>query len=288
MLRQVIKTSFLLLVLLVGFIGGFFFHRHVHVSDLLVNLGLRQPFNTPSLSSQPGPLQPRELPDLTADESAFVGLVLGQSNAGSHGALDRNDTLSLNAYQFWLGDYYPAQDPLYGSSGEGGSIWTSLTPELLNQHTSVVWAATVVGATSIKEWIPGGRFEKHLNATLVAVNEELLPVDAVFWIQGETDAQALVTQDAYYQALTELLDLVEKSLPDTPVYLAKATRCYQRLPYAPIRDAIDQAVANFPLARAGIDLDEIGLGYRFDGCHLTLEGQQLAARRWSELLQTAD
>lgn len=286
MLRQVAKTSLLLLLVLIGFVGGIFFQRHIHVNGLLINLGMRQPFNIPPSSQSP--LRAASLPDLRDNETAFVGLVLGQSNAGSHGIANRDVALSDNAYQFWQGGFYPAHDPLFGSSGDGGSIWLSLTPELLNEYPSVVWAATVVGATSIKAWIPHGRFHVRMQNMLDAIESQSLPVDAVFWIQGELDAQDSMTQAEYYSSLVKLIDVIAGNLPDTPIYLAKATRCYQHPPYAPIRAAVDQAVANFPQVRAGIDLDEIDLSYRFDGCHLTLEGQQLAALRWHELLRAAE
>lgn len=278
-LKQFFLAFFLLLV---GFIAGALFQRYVQVGGLLASLGLRQPFNVPSTSDLP--LPSAQLPDLTNDAQAFIGLVLGQSNAGSHGSPFVSQDTPQNSYQFWQGSVYAAVDPLYGSTGNGGSIWMQLSPQLLNDHPAVVWAATVVDATIIADWIPGGTYHRYLTDTLDAIEAESLPVDAVFWIQGSRDAVIAKPEEEYFQALQELIRILQNSLTDTPIYLAKATRCYELEPYMPVRNAVDRAIAEFDGVYAGIDLDRLGLAYRFDGCHLTRDGQTKAAQQWYEVL----
>ena len=281
------KSIFLILIAVVllgvGFLSGVLFQRAIPIDSLLLRFGVWQPFNTPG--SESPPLQDGSLPDLSDNASAFVGLVLGQSNAGSHGILPPDQILPDNAYQFWEGDLYTVQDPLFGSSGRGGSIWTALTPDLLNDYPAVVWATTVVGNTALSEWLPGGQLNQHLNNTLTSIEKASMPVDAIFWIQGESDAFNKVADDEFYDLLVELISILEKSLGQVPLYLAKATRCYERAPYPPVRTAVDRAVVDFDHVQAGIDLDSFDLTKRFDGCHLLVEGQQLAAQQWYKLLK---
>ncbi len=279
-----LKRSFLILLLLAVFVAGALFQRNVQVNRLLERHGLRHPYHVPSSTDLP--IESSQAPVLADDNAAFTGLLLGQSNAGSHGLTFKDQTTPVNSYQFWQGNLYPASDPLFGSSGDGGSIWTQLSPRLLDDHQAVVWAATVVGATSVADWAPGGAYHQHLLDMLRAIQSAKVPVDAIFWMQGETDATRKTTEEEYFQRLRRVIEVLRSSLPDTAIYLAKSTRCYQYEPYEPVRKAIDQLVAEIDGVYPGIDLDTLGLGFRFDGCHLTQEGQTLAAQQWYELLQS--
>jgi len=279
--RPLFNNLFLGCLLLgMGFSAGVIFQRTVSVDTVLMELGIRHPLSVPQRNAATAQI------DATAfanNKSDFVALVLGQSNAGSHGATPVG--VMDNAYQFWQGEVYPAKDPLYGSSGSGGSIWMTMNPMLLEQHSKVLWVPTVIGLTSIADGTPHtGRYHHYLQDTLDAVREQAIDVDAIFWVQGEADARAGMSEDTYYQALQELVGTLQQFLPATPIFLAKATRCRTTPPYLPIRTAIDRIVSEVEEVKEGIDLDQLGLEYRFDGCHLNKEGLQLAAELSHELL----
>lgn len=269
------------MLFLAGFVAGGVFQRFVSLDTLFINLGIRAPLSVPDSDF----IALSDTARFANDEAVFVGLVLGQSNAASQGATAAGNIPDV--FQYWKGKVYEAEDPLLGTTGQGGSIWMRLGERLLETHKSVMWMPVAIGQTGIADWLPsGGRYHRYLADALESIQNMQYPVDAVFWLQGETDAKERVSEDAYHESLLELIESIRGSLPDVPIYLAKATRCRTRPAYTPVRNAVDRAVRELPLVEAGIDLDKLGLEYRFDGCHLTDEGLEEAAKRWLGVLSS--
>jgi len=82
---------------------------------------------------------------LSADSTAYI-MTLGQSNsANSSNALD---TASTNAYSYYNGQLYRAQDPMIGCSGDGGSVWPVLADKIIlaKKYKKVVIIPIAVGS----------------------------------------------------------------------------------------------------------------------------------------------
>src|SRR5262249_20128010 len=60
-----------------------------------------------------------------------VLFILGQSNAGNYGETLYTPTCAVYNFNILDGHYYPAQDPLLGATGDGGSPWGILGDELI-------------------------------------------------------------------------------------------------------------------------------------------------------------
>ncbi len=122
-------------------------------------------------------------------------LVIGQSNATR-----------------WSGEY-----PL------GEKSFTSLLSATLGEPVTVVNAA--VGATALlpvhsKNWTATGSrslYEKAIDAA----EDSGAPIDAVVWVQGEDDANAGVTADAYSDGLADLIGRLRADLGNVPVLIQR-------------------------------------------------------------------
>ena len=139
-----------------------------------------------------------------------VFVVTGQSNSANHGAVK---TKSASDQVFTLtpkGTWQPCADPQPGASGGGGSILPALGDELQKRlGVPIGFIPCGIGATSVREWLPGGvpfpnpptilsRVKKTADgqweadgkayAMLVKRMQSVPSFRAVLWHQGESDA----------------------------------------------------------------------------------------------------
>lgn len=218
-------------------------------------------------------------------ERPLVVLALGQSNAGNHGAPDE---VPQRVRVFHDGRCLDATDPLPGSTGRGGSVWSLLPAALREAGISrpVVVSAIGLDGTPIVAWTDlRSPLRWHLRAHLAALQRAGLVPDVVLWQQGEGDAQRNTAPTVYGERLQVLSELLRDGGYRGPLLLARSTRC-RSLPHAALRQAVDDAVAQHPDRFApGPDTDGLeGPARLADGCHLSASGRAWAAQAWAQLL----
>lgn len=166
-------------------------------------------------------------------------------------------------------------------TGEGAAAFTATLSEALEDPVSLINAA--VGSSALlpvsdRNWsVTGPLYQRMLD--LVRDVE----VDAVVWIQGETDAAAGVSATDYCAGLEDLFSRLRADLGDVPVVL-------QELAIAqPGGDAIRQAQIEFsdgdPLTRAyaAAGSSEVLSNVHFNGAGYDMLGDR-AARLLADIL----
>jgi hypothetical protein len=221
-------------------------------------------------------------------EGTAVLLTLGQSNAANEGERPyqpSGDVYNLNVFD---GECYVARDPLLGTTGTGGSVWSRLGDQLVRarRFARVLIVPIAVGGSSIREWAAGGAQHARIADAKRALDRHGLRVTHVLWHQGESDALSM-NQAEYVRAFGSVLDGIRAAGIDAPVYVAVASICRNQGSEA-IRAAQRQIAATFDNVRQGPDTDQLDrFRWRFDLCHFSAEGLEEHARLWFDVLQAA-
>ena len=215
-------------------------------------------------------------------------IVLGQSNAASHG---QPDAAAPPTWIFHAGGCGLRGDPLPGTTGRGASIWPWLAQDLKAQvphGAPVVLAPIAVGGTRIDHWTSPGPMNALLLSSLAQVAASGLPVRAIVWQQGEADMLAGTSAEEYQAGLGMLGRTIAARGIDAPLYIARSTYCRQSGTGA-IRRGVDRYLdAHAGLrVRAGPDTDLLLGENRYDGCHFSAIGLKRAAALWAEYLAGA-
>lgn len=151
---------------------------------------------------------------LTPVEKIGVGdvfIIAGQSLAAnttqaSTAALEQS---LQKHYKAPMGPWVPGDDPQNDSTNNlptaNNSVWPAFS-NTISTHTGypVGIIDVAVGGTFISQWIPGSNLYP-----LIQNSVQNLPINgarAIIWDQGESDAQAGVSQSTYTAALTSIID----------------------------------------------------------------------------------
>jgi len=217
-----------------------------------------------------------------------VWLVLGQSNAGNHGAEDEApaDGSAPQVTVFAGGACVQAGDPLPGATGRHRSIWTRLPAQLqrLGHTGEVVFAVLAVDATSIADWTrPGSPLRERLQALLRELQALQLQPSQVLWQQGEADALQGTSAEAYERGFDALLDTLRAGGISAPVWAARSTVC-QRGDGRAVRQALQRLGERHPDVLPGPDTDTLQGAYRTGGCHFSSAGLEAAAALWARAI----
>jgi hypothetical protein len=182
-----------------------------------------------------------------------VWLALGQSNAGNHAEIGMEAGPQVSAFE--EGRCLAARDPLPGSDGDGGSVWTPLAELWARSGKSerVLVAVTAKAATSIAEWQPGGSLNDRAQGTIAALQRRDLKVSRILWLQGEADAIAGTSETDYAEGLAAALEPLSRAAA-APVFIATVGRCGNDISPA-VRAAQARVVAASDWALPGPDLD---------------------------------
>jgi hypothetical protein len=218
------------------------------------------------------------------EKRTMVALLFGQSNAANEGESPKvADERVLNEFN---GRLFRAEDPLLGSTGQGGSVWTRLGDEIIerNLYDEVVFIPMAVSASAIVRWRPGGDIHRKLIQRIREIKPMGLTFTHLLWHQGESDALNKTAKTAYQEAFHAMLDSIRKEGVTAPVYVSVATRCNRERPNRTIQEAQTELVSPLEGIYAGPNTDILGLEYRYDGCHFTDEGLHHAALLWLEVL----
>lgn len=222
-------------------------------------------------------------PAASSAGAPLVILVLGQSNAANQGS---GRGRSSQGALWFDGHCYPVSDPLGGGTGTGGSIWSRLAPSLRDPSNprDLVIAVLAVDSSSASDWTHEGALSDQLRTLTGRLRESKLDISAVLWQQGEAEARAGTSREAYAAALDTLIRHLRDEGISAPIFLAQSTRCRNSG-----SNDIRNGAALVTMREAGVflgpDTDLLGDEYRYDGCHFNSAGLRRAADAWREVLQ---
>lgn len=223
-----------------------------------------------------------------AGPAPLVLLVLGQSNAGNHGAEDESPAAGDGPVVtvFAGKGCVHVPDPLPGATGRHRSIWAQVPRHLqrLGVQREVVIALLAVDSTTIDDWTRAGSpLQLRLRGLLEALREAGLQPARVLWQQGESDAREGTQQAEYSRAFEVLLASLRSGGVAAPVLLAKSTVCGAG-DASGVRAAINGLVQRHSDLLEGPDTDRLQGGHRPTGCHYSRTGVEEAAAMWAEAL----
>jgi hypothetical protein len=220
---------------------------------------------------------------LTAQRPVVL-LVLGQSNAANHGARSAPQPA---IHTFFRGRCFASLEPMPGGSGDGASLWPRVAANLGGKlhGRPLLFAQLAVESTTIADWTSAGPLRDTLGAELQALARAGVAVDAVLWQQGEADALAHTSTQAYHQGLAELRRTLAAHGVQAPVVAALSTWCPGSDGRA-VRAAIRDAARSGSGLIAGPDTDALQGAMRSGGCHFSEAGLDAAAAEWTATLRT--
>jgi hypothetical protein len=266
------------LVALVALSAGIVFERYVGTDAAIDWAGLRHKlalYQSRSTADRAAVSLPATPPGRT-----MVALVFGQSNAGNSGETRAPSVRGI--YEFYRGRIYEARDPLLGATGDGGSIWTRFAAKAIESgaYDAVVLVPFAVGTADIASFAPGGSLHDGLLSVIADARSHGLAFTHLLWDQGEADAFARTSPDAYRQRFGAMVAAIRGLGANAPIYVARTTRCAKVRPSGELHDAQGALVNPAAGILAGPDLDVLGFGDRYDGCHFSTEGLERAADLW--------
>jgi hypothetical protein len=219
------------------------------------------------------------------DHDAAVILAMGQSNAGNYGETLYRPKQAVFNFNWNDGKCYRAEDPLLGSTGDRGSVWSRLGDALVEtkQFKQVVIVPIAVGGSSVRDWAgPDGPSQRAVRAN-EALGRIGLHVTHVLWHQGEADYE--MHKEVYARLFSRMTDYIRAAGINAPVFVATATVC-NNTGASQIREA--QRELPFRLANvfAGPDTDALDSIYdrRDNLCHFSDRGLALHARLWRDVI----
>jgi hypothetical protein len=275
-------AAFVSLVLFAsGVLSGILFQKYYSVGQLLKTIGVRDK----TLANSP--VQRAEAPISSVPSGrVMVALVFGQSNSANFGETPHKSRQGV--YNFYKGKLYPAQDPLLGATGDGGSVWTRLGDQLVEKkyYDAIVFVPLGVGETAIARWKSDGDLHPAILQAIHDVEAQGLTITHLLWHQGESDALLKTSQSTYKIMFLDMLLSIRKQGVNAPIYVSVATRCQKQLPDEQIRQAQQELVNPALGIYGGPDTDKLGFGDRYDGCHFSAEGLEKFAQLWLEKLDS--
>lgn len=218
-------------------------------------------------------------------KDAAILLIMGQSNAANSGdSLYRpvHDVINLN----WVdGKCYRAEDPLLGTDGDGGTIWTRLADELIEygDMKQVVLVDIAASGTPIRTWAgEAGPTRRAIDAAKI-LRRYGLRFTHILWQQGESDWET--PPGVYIRLFKEMTAYLRANNIDAPIFVALNTLCNGR----PAPD-IQRAQIELPTLAdnvfAGANSDQVDhiRDRQDDLCHFKASGLAQVARLWREAI----
>jgi hypothetical protein len=217
-----------------------------------------------------------------------VMLIFGQSNGANSGDspyVPRRRVFNFNLFD---GHCYIAKDPLLGATERLGNFAGRMADTLIERghFDTVVLAPIGVGGSMVEEWTTGGARHRRLQIAVKRAMDASLTFTHLLWHQGESNAACNTDPKLYAACLLNIHGAIRSYGVNAALYVAQASVC-RSPPNEAIRSA-QRAVLNPSLGiRAGPDTDTIGLGDRYDGCHMNESGLNKHAELWVEALTRA-
>jgi len=245
-----------------------------------------------------------------------VFVVAGQSNSANHGE-ERQRTVTSRVSTFDGERWQPANDPMPGASGGGGSFMPPLGDLLVERFdVPVGFVACGIGATSVREWLPkGSRFANPPTLLgqvqkvaedaweskgqpferLVARMQAMGPrgFRAVLWHQGESDANQqdptrTLPGALYHDYLAKIIKQSRLKIGwEAPWFVAQVSYHVPGDEASPDIRAAQAALWQDGTALEGPDTDSLKSEWREAGgrgVHFSGPGLREHAARWMEKL----
>lgn len=236
--------------------------------------------------------------DMFVDPECGVFLIMGQSNAGNHGAERYQPTHEVYTLNFMDMKCYRASDPLPGASGEGGSVWSRLGDRLVESglYKRVLFVPLAFGGSFVADWTPGGSLNRRLALALSRLHkwlgQDFLSFTAAIWQQGEAEANYTnMTADDYRQSMLEVIADLRTRGVFCPIFTSVSTTSEAGPQPHKNHAAIRQAQSILPEPRIGVlrgpDTDSIGESGRHDGRHFSVSGLAACSDLWFETFRKA-
>lgn len=217
-----------------------------------------------------------------------VIIILGQSNAGNHGAGRYVAKHRVDNFNIYDGKCYRAEDPLLGASGDGGNFATRLGDKIIEDglFDRVILAPIAMGGTTVEQWAEEGMFNRRIPVLIRRLYDAGLSADFILWHQGEGNPGMGDRGGRQYRKnLLEVVETFRRYGVNAPFFVALATLCGGPHPNAQNIRAGQKAAVNPSVGiHQGPDTDIIGVDYRWDKCHFDDLGLSLAAALWLEVM----
>lgn len=212
-----------------------------------------------------------------------VFVTAGQSNSANFGQV-RQTAKDERVVYFDGKSYVPAQDPIPGGFGGGGTPWPILGDLLAKQwNVPICFRSSTLTFTPVSLWLPGARHNQYRTLVERVKQFGAHGVRAVLWHQGESDSLAKTSAEQYRARLTQVIQSMRKEIGyDVDWFVAQASfhpgsTKQQEKPVAEGQKRIGASKVAFP----GPTTDDLlGKEYRHDGVHFTEKGLQVHAQRW--------
>ena len=237
---------------------------------------LRLALGLPKLWSKDYNVDTRGSAAVACPADALVIVTGGQSNAAN--AL--SDPLPADpdaaAYMALGGKCYRLRDPVLGATASGGSLWTAMGSALYRATgRPVVFINGAVGGSQLGDWLDDrSGYRAHLARNVVAARQAGLVPRYMFWVQGETDAFALVDPGLFVTELQALITRFDPATGPIPWLVYRSTHCMERRGNGPEIDAAVTALAQRSgRVMLGPNASALGPEMRHDGCHFNTAGR---------------
>lgn len=214
----------------------------------------------------------------------IVALVFGQSNAANYG--ESTYASKGDVYVLSNGKCFNAVDPLKGTDGNGGSVWSRLGDKIIDAglYNSVLFVPFGVGGSDISQWARDDAYRRKIINAINDIKANDFEVTHILFHQGETDSRIYREKNRYKQLFGEMLALIRSQDIGAPFYLSIATYCDSRINpeiQAAQRELVNESDGIYP----GPDTDTItGEEYRLNNCHFTNIGLDVFSQMWLEVL----
>jgi lysophospholipase L1-like esterase len=225
-----------------------------------------------------------------AGERTMIALVFGQSQAANQ--VREHFVGGAQVFNYFRGRCYAAVDPLLGTGGDRGNVWTLIGTELVQQKRfdAVILVTIAIGGSSIAQWAPGGRLHEHL-LRAIAMVAPAFAFTHVFIAQGEADFLAQTPPEDYFMSFGEVIAALRRNGVGAPIFVGIESGYCDTAGTPPKPDNLIAAAQRRLIASQeglyfGADMDA-GLNAasdRYDGCHMSGAGARKLARLWTRAI----
>ena len=220
-------------------------------------------------------------------QGAIVIATAGQSNAANAISTPLDADVSVPVYMFFKSRCYALRDPLLGSNGTFGSVWSRFAPMLAGRTgRPVVIISGAIGGSQFGDWTdPHSPYMRQLRDRVADAAKIVGAPDVVLWHQGETDAWFKPRQADLQPTIEKALHTVLATFPLKPaarLVLYRASICTgaKRQASTPgVIDAETAAAKSDPRIILGPNTDMFGDRFRHDHCHFNEEGARRVAEQ---------
>ena len=224
-------------------------------------------------------------------KGSMVLFTFGQSNSANYG---QGHYKSQNeVYDYYEGKLFHAEDPLFGSGGEGATVWTRLGDKIIDAGMAerVTIVPIGVGGVRVGAWAKGGELYERLVNTVESLKKNGVELTYILWHQGETDNILNTTKEDYVKMFETIREVFRSRGIEAPIVVARAS-------YHPacldenhgnsteVRDAQKELADKYEDIYPGPDTDLLDRTWqRGDGVHFSVLGQDLHAEMWLKSLK---